>query len=524
MTRGQIAQALHRPERWVRRTFARYDPQLGLDSLRDRSSRPHHSPSQTPGEVEDAICALKQTHPAWGRRQIAKQLRWQWRADPLRLRWVSESRVRRVLARHPELAPPVPQRDCFPPRQIDYLECNLLWAADIHQTKLEDGSVWETLHWLDLHSRYELGQVTAPRLTEEVVVQSFLGVAKEHGLPRLVKTDGDKLFYDATSGLPSQFSRVLAALGIHHLVMPKKQPWWNGVVERYIRTWRQEVHLPNHGNGQQMNQASDSVRHFYNHERCHSRCRDQPPATLYQASSRRLPADFDRNQVPITLQPTVVTRRVQASGRISLAGQSYPFSRRYAGQSVTVTVEGWMATAQSPDGWHRTFDLHPNTEQLPPATLPPSSPKPLSRKVNRRGCISLNRCLYYVGLAWMGQTLVLETTQGESWLVTLPDGSTKTLPKKHLLPLPRPSATPLRPETPPSPQAKPATLHSRRVTKTGQISFYHRLYYVGIARRGQNVYVAPTPDGLAVYDTDHAWITTCLWKGHLRPDKPLCPT
>jgi hypothetical protein len=35
---------------------------------------------------------------------------------------------------------------------MDYLECNLLWAADIHQTKLEDGSVWETVHWIDLHS------------------------------------------------------------------------------------------------------------------------------------------------------------------------------------------------------------------------------------------------------------------------------------------------------------------------------------------------------------------------------------
>jgi hypothetical protein len=88
------------------------------------------------------------------------------------------------------------------------------------------------LHWLDLHSRYKLGQIRIPRLTEERVVQSFLAVADEHGLPQIVKTDGAKLFYESASGLPGLLDRVLAAVGVVHLVMPKKQPWWNGVVER----------------------------------------------------------------------------------------------------------------------------------------------------------------------------------------------------------------------------------------------------------------------------------------------------
>ncbi len=89
-----------------------------------------------------------------------------------------------MLARHPDLVPPAPPKDRLPSRQIGYLECNLLlWAADVHQTKLEDGSIWETLHWLDLHSSYELSQVTASRLTEASALHSFLQVAKKHGLP-----------------------------------------------------------------------------------------------------------------------------------------------------------------------------------------------------------------------------------------------------------------------------------------------------------------------------------------------------
>ena len=523
LSRRQIAQALGRPERWVRRTLARYDPQVGLESLGDRSSRPHHSPNRTPAEIEQAICDLKQAHLHWGRRQIGKQLRWRWRDDPDRLRWVSEGRVRCVLARHPEIAPPATEEERPSHRQIDYLECNILWGADIQHTKLADGSTWETIHWLDLHSRYELAQVTAACLTEEIVVQSYLLAAQRYGLPLLVKTDRDKLCYDATSGLPSNLTRVLDALGVHHLVMPKKQPWWNGVVERYIQTCGQEVHLPDEGDSDQVNEAMEAERRFYNEERCHSRCNDRPPSTVYQPSARQLLPDFDLTQVPITLQPTVVTRRVQASGRVSLGGHTYPFSRRYAGQTIAVAVDGWSATARAEDDWQRPWNLRSSAQQPPADPLPPFPPKPLTRKVNRRGCISINRYLYYLGIAWVGQTVTVQREE-DAWSVNLPDGSTKTLPCKHLVPRPHRQPTPPRPRTPPNQQPEPAAFQTRRVTKTGQIAFHHHLYYVGIAHKGTTVHAVPTPEGLSVYNMDHAWITTCPWKQTHQPDKPLCPT
>lgn len=519
-SRQEIAQELRRPERWVIRTLGRYDPQIGLASLRDRSSRPQRSPNQTPAEIEAAICALKRAHPPWGRRQICKQLRWQWRNDPERRAKVTVSRVRCVLARHPELAPPVPETVRRPARQIDYLECNLLWGADIHQTRLSDGTRWETLHWLDLHSRYELGQLTVARLTEELVVQSFLTVADCHGLPRLLKTDRDKLFYDP-GGLPSPLGQVLAFLGVEHLLLPKKQPWWNGVVERYIRTCRVEGHLPDQGEAAQVEQAMEAGRLFYNEERCHSRCADQPPATCYQPSLRRLPEDFDRQQVPLTLQPIVVTRQVQKGGCVSVAGHNYRFSQRYAGQSVTVTVVGWEATAQATDGWQRTWDLQAHRSAPATIPLPPVAPKPLTRKVNRHGSISLNQHLFYVGIAWSGQTLVLEP-RGATWEISLPDGSTKILPDPQLLPppTPRPVRAGSRPPTTPT----PAMETRRRVTKRGQIAFHNRLYYVGITHGGESVTVIPLAEGLAVYNADHAWLRTCPWKSEDQLDKPLCPT
>jgi transposase InsO family protein len=333
----------------------------------------------------------------WGRRQLAKQLRWRWRDDPVRQAWCSEGRVRCVLARHPELHPPPSVSPTRMPRHIDYLTCNLIWAVDIQDTRLADGSRWQTLHWIDLHSRYVLGQLSVPSLTEALVVTNFLAVARQYGLPRIIKADHDKLWFDAISGLPSLLTRVLSALGIYHLLVGPKQPWWNGVVERYVRTCREETPLPE--DAADLPQVMADGRDFYNQERCHSRCQDRPPVTAYQPSTRRLPADFDLAQVPLTLVPTVVTRQVQADGRISLAGRTLRFQRCYAGQSIAVTVSGWAAVAQAADGWQRTYDLQPAAEQPPTAPPPAMPPQPLTRIVNRRGNITINSYLYYVGIA-----------------------------------------------------------------------------------------------------------------------------
>jgi hypothetical protein len=515
----EIAQELQRPARWVRRTFARQEAPEDLASLRDRSSCPKRSPKRSPAEIEQAICELKQAHPIWGRGQIARQLRWRWREDAQRLAWVSEGRVRCVLARHPELQPAQPVPEAKVARQIDYLQCNLIWAADIQETHLADGSIWRTLHWIDLHSRYELGQLTVQELSEALVVESFLAVARQHGLPAILKTDHDCLWFNASTGLPSLLTRVLTALGVYHLLVGPRQPWWNGVVERFVRTCREETHLPEQGDA--FPQAQEATRSFYNRERCHSRCHDQPPATAYQPSNRRLPADFDPAQVPITAEPTVITRQVQAHGRINLGGQTYFFHRRYAGQTISVTVNGWSATAQAGDGWQRTWNLHPAADQ-PPATPPPAlPPPPLTRSVNLRGNVLLNRYLYYVGIAWIGQKVLIQR-DGASWQITLPDGSTKTWPCKHLFPQPARTASPARP-APPQPRDRTA-FQTRRVTIRGQVAFHNRLYYVGVVHKGQTVGVTPTDEGLAVYTIDAAWITTCPWKDGQKPVEPPRPT
>ncbi|MFJ9752946.1 helix-turn-helix domain-containing protein [Streptomyces chartreusis] len=61
---GTSRQSLHP---WLRRFR-----EGGRDGLKDRSRRPHSSPSRVPTEV--AVCQLRQSYPKWGARRIAHEL------------------------------------------------------------------------------------------------------------------------------------------------------------------------------------------------------------------------------------------------------------------------------------------------------------------------------------------------------------------------------------------------------------------------------------------------------------------
>ena len=81
---------------WHRWTDASDQERGSLGCLADRSSRPHRSPRQTPGELEARICA-ERVRTGWGPRPIAIAL------------GVPHSTVWKVLWRHglsrPEKAP-----------------------------------------------------------------------------------------------------------------------------------------------------------------------------------------------------------------------------------------------------------------------------------------------------------------------------------------------------------------------------------------------------------------------------------
>lgn len=83
---GTSRQSVHT---WLRRFR-----EGGRDGLKDRSRRPHNSPSRVPVEVELAICQLREAYPRWGARRIAHELQVRGVADA-----PGRSTVHRILVR-----------------------------------------------------------------------------------------------------------------------------------------------------------------------------------------------------------------------------------------------------------------------------------------------------------------------------------------------------------------------------------------------------------------------------------------
>src|SRR5260370_37978260 len=55
--------------------YLRRHREAGADGLLDRSCRPHGSPRRSSAEIEAQVIALRQAHPRWGGRKLARRLR-----------------------------------------------------------------------------------------------------------------------------------------------------------------------------------------------------------------------------------------------------------------------------------------------------------------------------------------------------------------------------------------------------------------------------------------------------------------
>ena len=51
----------------------RYAQATSADALRDRSRQPHAQPARSAPAIEAAVVALRQAHPTWGGRKIARR-------------------------------------------------------------------------------------------------------------------------------------------------------------------------------------------------------------------------------------------------------------------------------------------------------------------------------------------------------------------------------------------------------------------------------------------------------------------
>ncbi|MBB0187246.1 helix-turn-helix domain-containing protein [Burkholderia cepacia] len=241
--------------------LARY-VESGDAGLADRTRRPSHSPMRTEAELEQAVIALRQQHPAWGGRKISRRL-----AD---LGWSdvpAPSTVTSILHRYGLIAPEASDAST-PWQRFEHAEPNQLWQMDFKGGfALADGQRCSPLTVIDDHSRFNL-VLAACTQTQSAVVQRHLRQAFErYGLPLRINADNGAPWGSPTrpgqlTGLGVWLIRLGVRLSYSRPAHPRPYPstlapieyspqdivlnvGWNG--ELRFRSWRFKLSNALHG-------------------------------------------------------------------------------------------------------------------------------------------------------------------------------------------------------------------------------------------------------------------------------------
>ena len=298
--------------------LARYAEQ-GEVGLADRSRRPSHSPEQTHADLEQAVIALRQQHPAWGGRKISRRLQ-----DLGHAEVPAPSTVTSILHRHGLITPEASAKSVAWQR-FEHPEPNHLWQMDYKGWFVtRDGLQCHPLTVLDDHSRFNI-LLTACTKTQTAVVQRHLREAfRRYGLPLRINADNG-----APWGSPSQPGQLTALavwlirLGVRLSHSRPAHPQTNGKDERFHRTFKAEVLTGNDfGSCRYAQRAFDIWRDVYNQQRPHEALDLATPVTRYRPSPRPYPEQLP----PIEYSPDDTVVQVKWHGELCFQGRRFKVS------------------------------------------------------------------------------------------------------------------------------------------------------------------------------------------------------
>jgi transposase InsO family protein len=425
---GDVATRYGVDRRTIHRWLTRYASE-GLGALADRSSKPDTCPHQIPAEIEARIVALRRAHPGFGPRTILTKLRLELDDPP------SRSSIYRALVRH-RLIDPKPRRR----RREDYKRWERsasmeLWQIDVMGgIVLAGGSKLSVVTGIDDHSRFCVIAHLVERATARPVCDALLEGLHRHGIPQQILTDNGKVFTGKRANKPANvlFDRICHNNGIRHILTAPYSPTTTGKIERLHKTMRKEFFsLHRFEDVEAAQSALDEWVGHYNAVREHQAIGDVTPRTRFAlaASTGSEVLDGDVATPEELPAPKVVSRRVDAGGRIWIRTHRYHVGRYLAGQTVTVeSRDGLLHITHNGVvvATHARRHLPEEDDQMDrrPAATKPSRPTvgtEVLRLVNSSGSVSFAGTDYRVGNAYRGLTVDVRLV-GDSVQISL-DGS-----------------------------------------------------------------------------------------------------
>jgi hypothetical protein len=210
---------------------------------------------------------------------------------------------------------------------------NDLWCVDFKgEFKLGDGKYCYPLTVTDQATRYLLACEAFESTREDPVIEAFVRLFKERGLPQAIRSDNGVPFA-SPNGLYnlSRLSVWWLRLGIAIERIKPGHPQQNGRHERMHLTLKKEATRPPGMNSLQQQARFDAFLQEFNTERPHEALAMKCPAELYAASSRAY-AGLTDIAYPLHDRDILVT----ACGRICMHKKKINISSVLAGQKLGI--------------------------------------------------------------------------------------------------------------------------------------------------------------------------------------------
>lgn len=244
-TTGQVAAALGRSDRWVRKWTARQQAgEAGGDWAQSRSRAPHRSPSRTPQRVRDQVLAARARLELDPRSQYGPlAIAWELHllgVDPVPEIWT----INRILAAA-GVTRPRQRGGGYQSKGVPYPHPAERGPGQFHQADLigprhlDGGIGFHAFNLIDVGSHTAGSEIIDP-LRPSAIAGSLATIWDRVGLPVRVQFDNHS---NLRGGIPPRakvFGPVVATcldLGVIVRFAPVREPWRNGVVEHFNDVW-----------------------------------------------------------------------------------------------------------------------------------------------------------------------------------------------------------------------------------------------------------------------------------------------
>lgn len=302
--------------------------QEGVEGLADQSRRPTSNPRRTEAQIEQQVLAVRDAHPYWGARKLARVLQ-----DDGMQSVPVPSTVHEILRRHGRLADGAAagQR---PFQRFEHEVPNALWQMDFKGYVLNEHGRCHPLTVLDDHSRFNLCLAACADQRSSTVKPHLISVFRRYGLPRRMTMDNGSPWGGDRDGLGYTVLTVwLMQLGIGVSHSRPYHPQTQGKDERFHRTLN--VELLQHRrfvDNAQAQRAFDQYREMYNGKRPHEALGMEVPLQRYRVSVVAYPETLPA----VEYLSTDKVYKVDRSARIQVGRRRWKIGKAFVGQRIAL--------------------------------------------------------------------------------------------------------------------------------------------------------------------------------------------